>query len=221
MWCIGKITAVYRNRMYDLLDLYAEEYDPKRPVICTDEKSKQLLQSKKDPIPMRKGQDERYDYEYKRNGTRNIFVAVEPKAGWRKAAPTRHRKKPDFARFVRDLVNNPRYRDVDKIRLVLDNLNTHFAASLYETFPKKEAKRILSKIEFHYTPTHASWLNMAEIELNIMDRECLGGRRIPDEAALTRELKAWQKRRNKAKRTIEWKFTRQEADRKLGKHYVP
>jgi hypothetical protein len=221
MWCVGKITAVYRNRMYDLLDLYAEPYDPKKPVICTDEKSKQLLENKKDPIVMRPGRDERYDYEYKRNGTRNIFVAVEPKAGWRKAVVTRRRKKPDFARFIRDLLKKRRYRNVDAIRLVLDNLNTHFAASFYETFPREEAERILSKIEFHYTPTHASWLNMAEIELNVMDRECLGGRRMPDEAALTRELAAWQKRRNKAKRTIEWKFTPQDADKKLGKHYVP
>lgn len=220
MWCVGKITAVYRTRMYDLLDLYAEEYDWKRPVICTDEKSKQLLQNKKDPILMRAGRTERYDYEYKRNGTRNIFVAVEPKAGWRKAVVTRHRKKPDFARFIRGVVNAKRYRNADKIRLVLDNLNTHFAASFYETFPLEEAKRILSKIEFHYTPTHASWLNMAEIELNVMDRECLGGRRMPDEATLTRELAAWQKRRNKARRKIEWKFTRQDADRKLGKYYI-
>ncbi len=194
MWCIGKITAVYRNRMYDLLDLYAEEYDPKRPVICTDEKSKQLLQNKKDPIPMRRGRGERYDYEYQRNGTRNIFVAVEPKGGWRKAEATKHRKKPDFARFIRDLVDDPRYRDADVIRLVLDNLNTHFAASFHETFPQEEAERILSKIEFHYTPTHASWLNMAEIEFNIMDRECIGGRRIRDEEMLKRELAAWQKR---------------------------
>jgi hypothetical protein len=220
MWCIGKITAIYRNRMYDLLDLYAEEYDPKRPVICTDEKSKQLLQNKKDPIVMRPGRHERYDYEYKRNGTRNIFVAVEPKGGWRKAVVTRHRKKPDFARFIRDLLKERRFRNADKIRLVLDNLNTHFPASFYATFPKEEAERILSKIEFHYTPTHASWLNMAEIELNVMDRECLGGRRIASEAALIGELAAWQKRRNKAKRKIEWKFTRQDADKKLGKHYI-
>jgi hypothetical protein len=207
--------------MYGLLDLYAEEYDPKRPVICTDEKSKQLLENKKDPIPMRSGRCERYDYEYKRNGTRNIFVAVEPKAGWRRATGTKHRKTPDFARFIRGLVNDRRYRDADIIRLVLDNLNTHFPSSFYKTFSPKEAKRILSKIEFHYTPTHASWLNMAEIELNVMDRECLGGRRIADEATLKRELAAWQKRRNKAKRKIEWKFTRQDADIKLGKHYVP
>lgn len=220
MWCVGKITAVYRQRMYALLDLYAEEYDPKRPVICTDEKSKQLLENKKDPIPMRAGRSERYDYEYKRNGTRNIFVAVEPKAGWRKATVTRHRKKPDFARFIRDLVNARRYRNVDKIRLILDNLNTHFSCAFYKTFPRKEAERILSKIEFLYTPTHASWLNMAEIELNVMDRECLGGRRIQDEDILMRELAAWQKRRNKAKRKIEWKFTAQDADRKLGKHYI-
>ena len=220
MWCVGKITVVYRDRMYDLLGLYAEEYDPKKPVICTDEKSKQLLENKKDPILMRSGRNERYDYEYKRNGTRNIFVAVEPQGGWRKASVTKHRKKPDFARCIRDLLKERRYRNAVKIRLVLDNLNTHFAASFCETFPKKEAERILSKIEFHYTPTHASWLNMAEIELNGMDRECLGGRRIADEETLKRELAAWQKRRNKAKRKIEWKFTRQDADRKLGKHYI-
>lgn len=220
MWCIGKITAVYRQRMYDLLDLYAEKYDPKRPVICTDEKSKQLLQNKKAPLPLRGRLGERYDYEYQRNGTRNIFVAVEPKAGWRKAVVTRCRKKPDFARFVRDLVNARRYRNADKIRLVLDNLNTHFAASFYQTFPPQEAERILRKIELRYTPTHASWLNMAEIELNVMARECLGGRRIPDEGTLRRELAAWGTRRNTARRKIEWKFTRQDADRKLGKHYI-
>lgn len=220
MWCIGRITAEYRRRMYDLLTLYAEQYDPKRPVICTDEKSKQLLQNKKNPIPMREGRSQRYDYEYKRNGTRNIFVAVEPKAGWRKVEATRHRKKSDFAHFIRDLLQERRFRSVDKIRLVLDNLNTHFAKSFTETFPKEEAERILRKIEFHYTPIHASWLDMAEIEINVMDRECLGDARIPDETTLRRELTAWQKRRNKAKRTIKWTFTRQDADRKLGKHYI-
>lgn len=220
MWCIGKITLEYRNRMYDLLDLYAEPYDPKKPMICTDEKSKQLLENKRTPISMKAGQCERYDYEYKRKGTRNIFVAVEPKGGWRKAAVTKRRKKPDFAVFIRDLLNEKRYHSAVKIRLVLDNLNTHFPASFYETFSYKEAKRILKKIEFHYTPKHASWLNMAEIELNIMDRECLGGKRIADEAILTKELAAWEKRRNDAKRKIEWKFTRQDADKKLRKHYV-
>ena len=149
-----------------------------------------------------------------------LAVAVEPKAGWRRATATRHRKKPDFAKFIRDLVSARRYRNADKIRLVLDNLNTHFAASFYETFPKEEAERILKKVEFHYTPAHASWLNMAEIELNVMDRECLGGQRMPDEGTLKRALAAWQKRRNKAKRKIEWKFTRQDADKKLGKHYI-
>lgn len=220
MWCIGKITAVYRERMYDLLDLYAKPYNPKQPVICTDEKSKQLLQNKKSPIPLTPGRTERYDYEYRRNGTRNIFVAVEPKAGWRKAVMTRHRKKPDFARFIRDLIKVRRYRTVDKIHLVLDNLNTHFPASWSENFPQQVAERILKKIEFHYTPTHASWLNMAEIELSVMERECLGGRRIPDETALRRELAAWETRRNKAKRKIEWRFTQQDADQKLGKHYI-
>lgn len=220
MWCIGKITAAYRQRMYDLLDLYAEAYDPKRPVICTDEKSKQLVANKHAPLPVRARRGERYDYEYQRNGTRNIFVAVEPKAGWRTAVVTRRRKKPDFARFVRDLVHARRYRKADKIRLVLDNLNTHFAASFHQTFPPRAAARLLRKIEFHYTPTHASWLNMAEIELNVMARECLGGRRIPDAGTLQRELAAWRTRRNTARRKIVWQFTRQDADRKLGKHYI-
>lgn len=170
--------------MYDLLDLYAKEYDPKEPILCTDEKSKQLLQNKKDPIPMRTGRCERYDYEYQRNGTRNIFVAVEPKGGWRTASVTKHRKKPDFAQFIRSIVNHRRYQNAVKIHLVLDNLNTHFPASFFETFSYKEAKRILKKIVFHYTPKHASWLNMAEIELNIMDRECIGGRRIADDQTL-------------------------------------
>lgn len=219
MWCIGKITEEYRTRMYDLLDLYAEPYDPKKPVICTDEKSKQLLQNKRYHIPMRKGRSERYDYEYKRNGTRNIFIAVEPKAGWRSAIATKRRTKKDFAHFIRELVIG-RYRTAKNIRLVLDNLNTHFPASFFETFPKKEAERLLKKIEFHYTPKHASWLNMAELEINVMDRECLGGRRISDEDMLKRELAAWQKPRNRAKRKITWKFTKQDADQKLGKHYI-
>jgi len=220
MWCIGKITVIYRERMYDLLDLYAEEYNPRRPLICTDEKSKQLLCDTRIPIPLRAGQSERYDYEYKRNGTRNIFVAVEPKAGWRKVVATKHRKKGDFARFIRNLVDSRRYRNAEKIRLVLDNLNTHFVTSFYETFSREEAERILGKLEFHYAPIHASWLNMAEIEINAMDCECLGGRRIQDENILKRELAAWQQRRNRAKRKIDWKFTKQDADRKLKKHYV-
>lgn len=220
MWCIGKITAEYRKRMYDLLDLYAEPYNQNKPVICTDEKSKQLLGNTRASIPLKAGRSERYDYEYKRNGTRNIFMAVEPKGGWRTAVVTRQRTKPNFARFIRDLLKERRFRNVDTIRLVLDNLNTHFPASFYETFPLEDATRILKKLEFHYTPTHASWLNMAEIELNVMDRECIGGRRIADETTLARELAVWEHRRNHVKRTIEWKFTRQDADKKLGKYYT-
>lgn len=219
MWCIAEITPLYRERMYDLLDLYAEEYDSKRPVVCIDEKSKQLLDNKKDPIPLRAGRSERYDYEYTRNGTRNIFVAVEPKAGTRVVSVTRQRKKKDFALFTRDLIDTS-YPEADSVRIVCDNLNTHFEASFYETFPEAEAERILQRIEFHRTPCHASWLDMAEIEINIMERECLGRRRMKNEQFLIIELAAWQRRRNEQKKKIHWTFTRAKADEKLGKHYI-
>lgn len=219
MWCIPEITELYRTRMYDLLDLYAEEYDPKRPVVCIDEKSKQLLDDKKDPIPMKAGRAERYDYEYKRNGTRNIFVAVEPKAGTRVVSVTRRRKKKDFALFVRNLIDR-QYPEAATVRIVCDNLNTHFEASFYETFPEAEAESILGKIEFHRTPCHASWLDMAEIEINVMERECLGKRRMKNEQFLMAELAAWQRRRNEQKKKIYWTFTRKKADKKLGKYYI-
>jgi len=219
MWCIAEITPEYRERMYRLLDLYEEEYNPSYPVICIDEKSKQLIEEKRKPIPLKPGSPAKYDYEYTRNGTRNIFVAVEPKAGKRIITVTKTRTKKDFANFVRDVVENE-YTEATEIRIVVDNLNTHFEKSFYESFSKKEAEKILSKITFCYTPKHGSWLNMAEIEINMMSRECIG-ERIGTEKLLKRQIKAWVKGRNKEKKKIIWKFTKQHADKKLSKHYAP
>lgn len=215
MWYIGNINEEYRDRMYHLLELYAKLYNSNEPVICMDEKSKQLL---KETRPIIKGKIEKIDYEYKRNSTRNIFLAVEPKAGKRFVKATKHRKRPDFANFIKHLVDHIYYK-AKIIHIVLDNLNTHFEKSFYQTFRKEEADRILLRIKFHYTPKHASWLNMAEIEIGIMDKQCLN-RRIPDEKTLKEELESWQTKRNQDRRKIEWKFTKQDADQKLQKHYV-
>ena len=218
MWCIGKLTAEYRQRMYDLLDLYALPYREYEPVVCIDEKSKQLLEQPRAPIPARPGNPIKEDYEYKRAGTRNIFVAVEPKGGHRHAAVTEHRTKSDFVQFVGHLVKKV-YGGAQKIHLVLDNLNTHFRSSFEEVLGVKRATQMLERVEFHYTPKHASWLNMAEIEIGIMDRQCTGCR-LPNEDILRTEIAAWMDRRNQARSTIEWKFTRQDADQKLSRHYV-
>jgi len=218
MWCIQEITPEYRARMYRLLDLYKNEYDAKHPVVCMDEKSKQLLEDIRKPIAAKPGSYEKYDYEYKRKGTCNIFVAIEPKGGKRMVKVTDTRTKADFAYFVQDLVT-VHYPDADYIQLVLDNLNTHFEGSLVETLGKRQAEKIMKKIKFIHTPKHASWLNMAEIEINIMDRQCTGGR-IADKETLKNEVKKWSQSRNKRKCIIEWKFTRQDADKKLSKHYV-
>ena len=218
MWCIGEITAEYRQRMEELLGLYARPYDPKEPVVCVDEKSKQLLQQTRAPIPMQVGAVAREDYEYKRAGTRNIFLAVEPKGQRREAAVTGRRAKPDFVGFVKHLVDEV-YRGAQKVHLVLDNLNTHFRGSFEEVLGVERAEPLLQRVQFHYTPKHASWLNMAEIEIGIMERQCTG-RRIGSETVLASEVAAWQHRRNDAGVGIEWKFTRQDADRKLAKHYV-
>jgi hypothetical protein len=161
MWCIGRITAEYRERMYDLLGLYAKPYDPSEPVVCLDEKSKQLLEQTRQPLPAAPGQVAKEDYEYKRAGTRNLFVAVEPKAGHREVEVTRRRTKPDFVAFVQYLAQEV-YTQARKIHLVLDNLNTHFRASFEEVMGLEAAVAFLSRLEFHYTPKHASWLNMAE-----------------------------------------------------------
>jgi hypothetical protein len=204
--------------MYDVLDLYEEPYDPKRPLVNLDEKPKQLLGEKRMSIPMKRGSPEKYDYEYVRNGTANIFMAVEFKAGKRVTQVTERRTMKDFAPFVRMLVDEE-YSEVEVVRLVTDNLNTHKEKAFYETFSKDEAERILSKIEFHYTPKHASWLNAAEIEINVMDIEC-SGRRIGNKETLAKEVAAWTKRRNDQKKKINWRFTREKADKKLSEYYA-
>lgn len=204
--------------MYDLLDLYEEPYNPKRPVVGLDEKPKQLIEDSRKPIPMKPGNPGKYDYEYIRKGTANIFMAVEPKAGRRTIKVTYRRTKRDFAKFMKHLVDKV-YWDAEIIKFVVDNLNTHNATSFYETYDKDEAERILSKIEFHYTPKHASWLNVAETEIGVMDAECTD-RRIKNIAFLKEQVSAWARRRNKEKKKINWKFTKEKADNKLSKHYV-
>lgn len=218
MWCIATITPEYRKRMYDLLNLYGKKYNAKYPVVCVDEKSKQLLKDKRSVIAMKPGSPEKYDGEYERMGTQNIFVAVEPLAGKRYIKVTDQRKKADYANFIKGLV--PTYPEAEKIQIVSDNLNTHFESSFYETFSKREANAILKKIKFHYTPKHGSWLNMAEIEINMMDRECLN-RRIGQKGVLKKEVAVWGKQRNKEKKKINWTFTKKKADKKLSKYYAP
>lgn len=203
--------------MEDVLDLYEEPYDPLRPKVNFDETSKQLIEEVRQSLPPKPGQAERFDYEYKRNGTRNLFIFCEPQAGWRHLDVTKRRTKQDFAHQMKWLVEE-RYPQAELIRIVMDNLNTHKWASLYEAFAPEEARRILRKLEFHYTPKHASWLNMAEIELSVLMRQCLD-RRIPDEATLNRESKAYEDRRNEARATIDWQFTCKDARVKLHRLY--
>ncbi len=192
--------------MEDVLALYARSYDPLEPVLCIDEKSKQLLSDARQAKPCKAGKPRRIDYEYKRNGTRNIFMTVEPKGGYREARVTARRTKRDFAEEIKHIVTLPRYRDARLVHIVLDNLNTHGAHSLIERFGETEAKRLMHRIAFHHTPKHASWLDMAEIELSVMERQCTG-KRMADETTLVANLVAWQERRNNAKATINWKFT--------------
>lgn len=218
MWCIGQITVEYRQRMAAVLALYARPYNPQEPVICLDEKSKQLLAQTRQALPLQPGTVAKEDYEYRRAGTRNIFVAVEPKGGRRQVTVTARRTKADFVRFVQELVGGV-YRCAQKIHLVLDNLNTHFRGSFVAIMGEGAASRFLERVEFHYTPKHASWLNMAEIEIGILERQCTD-RRLATEALLVAEIAAWQERRNTERRTIEWKFTAQDAERKMGRHYV-
>ena len=218
MWCIQEINEEYKERMYDVLDLYQEPYDSDKPIIGVDEKPKQLIEDNRKSIPMTPGKSEKYDYEYIRHGGANIFMAVEPKAGKRTTRVTKRRTKRDFAKFIKFLVDRP-YHNAKTIRIVLDNLNTHFKSSFYEMFSKEEAERILSKVEFHYTPKHASWLNVAEIEINVMDVQCTR-RRIKDKKTLIREVRAWTNKRNRQKKKIDWRFTKKDADKKLAEHYV-
>ena len=203
--------------MEDVLDLYAEPYDPKRPKVCFDEKMVQLIAEIRHPLPMKPGQPERFDYEYKRNGTRNLFVFFQPLAGWRHVKVTEHRTKVDYAHCMQYLVDEL-FPEADSIRVVQDNLNTHTPAALYEAFKPAEAKRILDRLEFHYTPKHGSWLNMVEIEISVLANQCLDDR-IPDEDTLRREITAWEASRNEQQATVDWCFTSSDARLKLKRLY--
>lgn len=218
MWCVGVLNDEYRRRMYDLLALYARPFRRQEPVICLDEKSMQMMSHSRTPLAMRSGTPKREDYEYIRRGTCNLFVAVEPLAGQRTVQVTERRAKPDFVTFVRDLLERV-YGSARRVHLVLDNLNTHFRTCFEEVLGVTAATLLLRRVRFHYTPKHASWLNMAEIEIGVLSRQCLD-RRLPNMAALVNEVSAWQVRSNNARRTIQWSFTRQDADRKLGRRYV-
>ena len=203
--------------MEDVLELYAEPYDPQRPVVCFDEVPVQLIAETRQPLPAQPGQPERFDYEYRRNGTCNQFVWVEPLVGWRHIATTAQRTQTDFAHQMKWLVDE-RHPEASLIRVVLDNLNTHRPASLYEAFPPAEARRILKRLEFHHTPKHGSWLNMAEIEISVFQRQCWD-RRIGDQATLICETQALEMERNAAQATIHWQFTTQQARVKLERLY--
>ena len=217
MWCIPQVDADYVARMEDVLDLYAEAPDPKRPVVCFDESPIQLIGEIRQPIPAKPGQIERYDCEYRRNGTANLFVFFDVNRPWRKVKVTERRAAQDFAACMRDLVD-VHYPVAERIRVVLDNLSTHSAGALYQTFPADEARRVLRRIEFHYVPKHASWLNMVEIEIGVLQGQCLG-RRIADPKRLRNEVAAWERQRNKACARINWMFTTDKARAKLGRAY--
>jgi hypothetical protein len=203
--------------MEDVLDVYQRPYDPKRPVVCLDEISKQLQDTPQGTLVMQPGQVQREDYEYRRHGTCNLFLKVEPLRGWRGVQVTDQRTKLDFAEQLASLVDED-YPAAEMIVLVTDNLNTHTPACLYERFDPAKAHRIARKLEWHYTPEHGSWLNMAECELSVLARQCLS-RRIPDRATLSREVAAWQDKRNQAQHIIDWQFTTADARIKLKRLY--
>jgi transposase len=217
MWCIPKVDGAYVACMEDVLDLYAEEADPKRPVVCFDESPTQLIGEVRQPIPAEPGQPERYDCEYRRNGTANLFVFLDAHKSWRHVKVTDHRTAQDFAVCMRDLVDT-HYPDADRIRVVMDNLSTHTEGALYDAFPAPEAHRILQRLEFHHTPKHASWLNMVEIEIGVLRGQCLD-RRIGEREVLNAEIEAWQRSRNASGARINWKFTTDNAREKLRRVY--
>jgi hypothetical protein len=203
--------------MEQVLDLYQQPHNEKEPVVCFDETSKQLIAETRKPLPMQPGEPQRYDTEYERRGTANLFMFFEPLGNWRHVEVTDRRTKIDFAKCMKALVDDF-YPEADLIHVVLDNLNTHKLAALYEAFPATEAHRIAQRLQFHYTPKHGSWLNMAEIELSILSRQALADR-MADKAVLIREVNAWQNERNEAGATIDWQFTTKDARIKLKRLY--
>jgi len=217
-WCIqSKASAAFVCAMEDVLTVYKRTFNPAEPLVCMDETSKQLTIETRCPVPAAPGRAERYDYEYERNGVCNLFMFFEPLSGKRQVAVTDRRTKADWAIQIKQLLD-VHYPEAQKVTLVMDNLNTHKGASLYEVFEPSEARRLLDRLQIHYTPKHGSWLNMAEIELGVLSRQCLD-RRIPDKGTLKREVAAWQLRRNTSKAKVDWRFTNDEARIKLKRLY--
>jgi transposase len=217
MWCIPQVDGEYVARMEDVLDLYAEAPDPERPVICFDESPTQLIGEVRLPIPAAPSQLERYDCEYKRNGTANLFIFLDVHRSWRKVKVTANRAAVDFATCMRELTD-VHFPKAERIRVVLDNLSTHSAGALYQAFPACEARRVLRRLEFHFVPKHASWLNMVEIEIGVLRSQCLD-RRIATQQQLKSEIAAWERQRNATKARIKWMFTTQKARAKMGRAY--
>lgn len=218
MWCIPpKQSAEFVFHLEDVLEVYHRPYDPKRPVVCIDETFKQLIGETRTPLPLRPGMVERCDHEYVRHGVASLFLACEPLAGWRHVAVTEHRGRVDWAGFIRSLLDG-RYGDAERVVLVMDQLNTHALASLYEAFPPAEAKRLAERIELHHTPKHGSWLNIAEIELSVLGRQCLA-RRIAQQDTLRRKVEQWEQQRNAAVTKVDWQFTTEQARVKLRSLY--
>jgi transposase len=217
MWCIPQVDAEYVARMEDVLDLYSELPDPKRPVVCFDESPIQLIGEVRQPIPAEPRRIERYDCEYKRNGTANLFVFLDVHRPWRKVKVTESRAAVDFAACMRELADVD-FPKAERIRVVLDNLSTHSAGALYQAFPADEARRVLRRLEFHYVPNHASWLNMVEIEIGVLAGQCLD-RRIESIEQLAAEIAIWERQRNTAGACIKWMFTTEKARAKMGRAY--
>lgn len=217
MWCIPKVDAEYVARMEDVLDLYAEKPNPKQPVVCFDESPVQLIGETRVPLAPGPGKPTRIDYEYKRNGTANLFVFVDAHRPWRHVKTTDRRTCVEFAECMRELVD-VHYPQADRIRVVLDNLSTHSAGALYQALSPDEARRVLRRLELHYVPKHASWLNMVEIEIGVLKSQCLD-RRIADRGTLEREIATWEARRNATGARIRWLFTVERAREKMGRAY--
>lgn len=217
MWCVPEINGEYVARMEDVLDLYAEAPGPKRPVVCFDESPTQLIGVVRQPIPPEPGQLERYDCEYRRNGTVNLFVFLDAHRPWRRVKVSSQRTATDFAACMRELVDVD-FPQAEQVRVVMDNLSTHTPGALYEAFSPPEARRLLRRLEFHFTPKHASWLNMAEIEIGVLRGQCLD-RRIDNRERLKREIAAWERQRNAAGARVKWMFTTEKARAKMGRAY--
>jgi hypothetical protein len=216
-WCIGKPSGTYAAKMEDVLDVYQRPYDPERPVVCLDETNKELHATPRSSLPLKPDKPIREDYEYERHGVTNLFMVLEPLRGWRKVQVTDRRTKRDFAEQLQQLADND-FSAAKVIVLITDNLNTHGPGALYERFEAAEAHRLAAKFEWHYTPEHASWLNVAESELSVLAGQCLD-QQIPDKDTLIREVAAWEARRNKNCTKVDWQFTTADARIKLKRLY--